>query len=104
MRSLCGQLKEAEAPEAGTISDISKGITTRLDGMEDLLIRGDMEDIQLRALAKEAEESASRLNTTADSSSRRLNGSTSHDNRRFAPLSHPPIALIAAQPTAGLDP
>lgn len=65
MRLLCGQLKEAQAPMAGTISDISSGITTGLDGMEALLIRGEMENTQLRALAKEAEESARHLQATA---------------------------------------
>jgi len=65
MRLLCGQLKEAQAPMAGTISDISSGITTGLDGMEALLIRGEMENTQLRALAKEAEESARHVQATA---------------------------------------
>ena len=76
MRLLCGQLKEAEAPEARTISDISRGITTRLDEMEALLIRGEIENIQLRALAKDAEESARHVHSTADVMVRLAGGHT----------------------------
>ena len=68
IRSLCGQLKKAQAPEAGanrTISDVSRDISMQLDGMEALLSRGEWENIQLRALAEEAEESARHVRATA---------------------------------------
>ena len=68
IRSLCGQVKEAQAPEAGanrTISDVSRDISMQLDGMEALLSRGEWENIQLRALAEEAEQSALHVRATA---------------------------------------
>jgi chromosome segregation ATPase len=68
IRSLCGQLKEAQAPEAGskrTISDVSQDISMRLDGMEALLSRGEWENNQLRVVAKDAEESARHVHATA---------------------------------------
>ena len=68
IRSLCGQLKKAQAPEAGanrTISDVSRDISMQLDGMEALLSRGEWENIQLRALAEEAEQSALHVRATA---------------------------------------